>query len=432
MTATPPKPRVLIIAEAANPEWVSVPLIGWSLSRALGEVAQTHIVTQIRNREAFLRAGLTEGVDFTAIDSEKITRPLFKLGERLTMGKGKGWTALQAALSLAYPYFERLVWRQFSDALKRGEYDIVHRITPLSPTAPSSLAAKCQKIGVPFVIGPLNGGVPWPKGFDAARRKEREYLSYLRGFNRLRPAIRKGLKNASAILVASRFTQSELDKSARAKSIYLPENAVDPARFSVQAMHGRPCLNACFVGRMVPYKGPDILLEAAAPLLKSGRMTLVMIGDGPMLEALKNQARSLGIDQFVKFTGWLDHKDVQAEMVDCNLFAFPSIREFGGGVVLEAMALGIPPLIVDYAGPGELVRKETGFSVPIGSRQSIINGFQRELTRLQANPDLLRDTGTAGRDFVERHFTWSQKAQQIAEVYNWVLSRRAEKPSFFG
>ena len=157
-----------------------------------------------------------------------------------------------------------------------------------------------------------------------------------------------------------------------------------------------------------------------------------MIGDGPMLEALKNQARSLGIDQFVNFTGWLEHKDVQAEMVDCNLFAFPSIREFGGGVVLEAMALGIPPLIVDYAGPGELVRKETGFSVPIGSRQSIINGFQRELTRLQANPDLLRDTGTAGRDFVERHFTWSQKAQQIAEVYNWVLSRRAEKPSFFG
>ena len=107
------EPRVLVIAEACNPEWVSIPLEGWSHYRALRDVAAVHLVTQLRNREALLRAGLREGEDFTAIDSERVVGPLFRLANRLGGTGGKGWTLRTAAYSLAYPYFERLLWRQF-------------------------------------------------------------------------------------------------------------------------------------------------------------------------------------------------------------------------------------------------------------------------------------------------------------------------------
>ena len=174
-----------------------------------------------------------------------------------------------------------------------------------------------------------------------------------------------------------------------------------------------------------------MLLKAAAPLLRDGRMTLDVIGDGPLLNALKEQVHVDGLDKAVQFHGWIDHGAVQDIMTNCALFAFPSIREFGGGVVLEAMALGIPPLIVDYAGPGELVKSGLGFKVPIGSKSEIIAGFRKELEKIADNPDILPKMGEASRQYVQDKFTWDQKAKQVVQVYDWVLGKRKDRPQLF-
>lgn len=410
--------RALLIAESANPEWSSVPLIGWSLSSAIAKRTDAHIVTQIRNRDAFVRAGLREGVDFTAIDSEAIERPFWKLASWLRGEQGLGWTTQTALSSLAYPYFEHLVWKQFGPRIRAGEFGVVHRITPLTPTAPSSLARRCARAGVPFVLGPLNGGVPWPKGFDKERRREKEWLSYVRSAFRLLPGIRQTYRYASKVFVGSRFTLGDLPSRYRDKYVYMPENGIDPQRFcqTVKKRQDGP-LRAAFVGRLVPYKGPDMLLESALDLLRDGSMTIDIIGDGPMMDELRLFVQGQGLDSVVIFHGWVPNEKVQDVLCQCEILAFPSIREFGGGVVLEAMALGVVPVVVDYAGPGELVTSKTGLKVPIGARADIVSGFRAVLARLALSRSELHGLSEAARLHVQNEFVWTAKARQVIKLY---------------
>lgn len=414
------KPRVLVLAEAANPEWVSVPLVGWSLAQALREVADVHLVTQVRNRDAILRAGLVEGRDFTAIDSDSLERPLWRIGSALRLG----WTSKMALNALSYPYFERLVWRRFGAEIQAGGFDIVHRVTPLSPTVVSPIAARCASAGVPFVLGPINGGLPWPQAFDAARRKEKEWLSYVRGAYKILPGRRRMLHACSAILAGSHHTASEIPAEMQDKVVWMPENAIHPDRFGMpRERPAPPPLRACFVGRLVPYKGPDMLLEASSPLLTDGRLVLDIVGDGPMMAELRAQATGQGLDNAVTFHGWVAHKDVPEILGRAHILAFPSIREFGGGVVLEAMALGTVPLVVDYGGPGELVTEDTGYTVPIGTRSEIVKALRDRLSALAADPSSLATLSNAARARTLSDFTWSAKARNIASVYSRSLNR---------
>lgn len=426
-----PRPRVLLVASECNPEWVSTPLVGWSLTKAIRELTDAHLVTQIRNREAILRAGLREGTDFTAIDSEAVARRAYQLALKLRGGAGKGWTVGTAISAITYPYFEKILFDTFAHQIAAGEFALVHRVTPMSPTVPSSIAARVAAAGVPFVLGPLAGGVPWPKGFDSARRAENEYLSYVRSIHRLLPDYRATRRAASAIFVASRDAYGQVPRDQRRKCFYLPENAIDPARFTRRRTRRaqRP-VKCVFLGRLVPYKGADMLLEAAAPLLRTGAMTLSILGDGPQMPLLRQIVTRENVSDAVRLAGWVEHGRVQDYLADADLFTFPSIREFGGAVALEAMAVGLVPVVVDYGGLGELVTENTGYLLPIGTRQQIIERLRALLAHLCEHPQEIDVKSPAALRRAHEQFTWPAKARQIVQVYDWILGRRDDRPVF--
>lgn len=424
-------PRVLVIAEAANPDWVSVPLVGWHIASALREIANVHIVTQSRNRSAFLDRGMVEGRDFTAIDSEAVAAPFYKAAEKLRGGAGKGWTTVTALQSLAYPYFEHLVWKRFGDEIVAGTYDIVHRVTPLSPTSPSSLAKRCRLAGVPFLLGPLNGGLPWHPEFNQERVKEREWLSYCRKAYSYLPTIRSTYGNANAIIVGSCHTSKELSRYGR-PIIYIPENGIDTGRF----VRTRRCrkterkLRFVFVGRLVAYKGADIAIEACCHQLKLGRAQLDIIGDGPEMHLLKSLIARLGIESGVTLHGWKSHECVAEMLQAADVLVFPSVREFGGGVVLEAMACGVIPIVVDYGGPGELVTRNCGFAIPIGPRSTVTKDLEVVVAALVSGQHDLADMSAAAEKRVHRLYSWQAKANQISTVYQWLVGSCETPPDF--
>ncbi|MEL6793072.1 MAG: glycosyltransferase family 4 protein, partial [Pseudomonadota bacterium] len=208
--------------------------------------------------------------------------------------------------------------------------------------------------------------------------------------------------------------------------------AIDPDRFSLPPREGWDGpLRGCFIGRLVPYKGADMLIEAAAPLMREGRLELDFIGDGPMMEELKAQAAREGVGDAITWRGWVAHDQLQNVARESHLFTFPSVREFGGAVVLEAMTLGVVPVIVDYGGPGEHVIEGTGYKLPIGPRSEIISGLRAQLTRIADDPQALAAVSRAAYERVQRKYTWAAKAAQTHQVYEWILGRRAEKPDPF-
>jgi glycosyltransferase involved in cell wall biosynthesis len=183
------------------------------------------------------------------------------------------------------------------------------------------------------------------------------------------------------------------------------------------------------VGRLVPYKGADILLEAAAPLLRKERLYIDIVGDGPEMEHLRTMTKDLGISGSVELPGWIEHTALQDRLRRSDVFAFPSVREFGGGVVLEAMSLGIVPVVADYAGPSELVTDDTGYRIPMGDREALVAGFRKRLEALVIDPTGIRAMGRRARERVFELFSWEAKAAQTRRVYQWVLGD-ADKPDF--
>ena len=419
------KLRILLLAEACNPTWTSIPLEAYFLARALAarDDLDVTLVSQVRNRKALEADPIAKVVDLQIIDNEFVGRPFFKIGEWIRGGSQLSWTTSMAAAWPGYMVFEKMVYRRFAKDLRAGVFDLIHRISPVSPTMSSPLASMTK---VPMLLGPLNGGLPWPTDYPNLRKQEREWLSHVRGVYRWLPYYRSTYKNLRGVIAGSRHTASEIPAWFKGQRFYVPENGFDPERITSNENWTVPVPGKKFrfatVGRLVPYKGFDLTLQAMAQADVLRRdAELLVIGDGPLRGTLEAQAREFGLSSTVTFLGWIEHAKLQQHLRGAQAFVFPSLREFGGGVVVEAMACGLPPIVVDYGGPGEIVSAECGIRLPMAPREQLVAQLAQGMITLINDPAACRKMSNASIDRVRREFTWQRKADQIVAIYHDLL-----------
>ncbi|MGF1632706.1 MAG: glycosyltransferase family 4 protein [Phycisphaerae bacterium] len=227
-----------------------------------------------------------------------------------------------------------------------------------------------------------------------------------------RSLLRRKLQRAAFVACISDWHRRlyEEIEPASAGRLRVIRCGVDTTQFAPVPQERDGPLHLLTVCRLVEKKGVDALLRGAA---RFGRETgrawkLTIAGTGPLWQDLVAAAHKLDVEQHVAFLGAVPNEQVRQLVQEADVFALPCRVDRNGDkdgipvVLMEAMAAGLPVLAGDLEAIRELVKDgETGLIVDGTDDASVAAA----VARLEADPDLRRRLGQAGRGWVEQEFS---------------------------
>ncbi len=420
-----PGPRVALVSDLASLRMggEAALAVQWFAGlRARG--VDVTLIGHGRNREE-LEALFPQDRDrLLLVPADRLHRALFRAGRPLPHRVKMGTTRFASHL-----YTQALQRRELRRLIGAGEVDIVHQTMPVSPQEPSLLYG----LGVPVVIGPLNGGLEFPPAF----RERDPWLESVvtRAARAVGERVNRwipGKQQADLVLVANERTRRALPPGIGRRVATLTENGADvglwrPAEDGGAADDDRRPLRFVFMGRFVAWKGLDLLLEAFAQLRRR-RVTdrplrLEVWGHGVAQPRYEELARRLGVAPLTRFRGWLSKADSAARLRRAAALVLPSLWECGGAVVLEAMASGVPVIAAAWGGPAEYLDERCGILVPPHDRDALVGGLVDGMERLIREPALRARMGAAGRRKVLQRYAWDAKVERMLALYQETLRR---------
>ena len=183
-----------------------------------------------------------------------------------------------------------------------------------------------------------------------------------------------------------------------------------------------------FLGRLADWKGVDLLLKAFVPVTTKIDAVLEIIGGGEMRGELEAQTAHLGLSNKAIFSGWQSQDQCAIKLQQADVLVLPSLREPGGAVVLEAMAVGLPVIATNWGGPSDYIDATCGILVEPDSRENFVKGLTEAMLKLAQSPELRESMGRAGYSRVREHFDWERKVDRMIEIYQQTIDNSSSSP----
>lgn len=221
--------------------------------------------------------------------------------------------------------------------------------------------------------------------------------------------IHDGFMEAQNIsLIHSSIDLNRFNPQAITKGIFRKELGISPDEVLVG-----------MVANIVPYKGPEIFLEAAYNILeKRGGVRFFLIGEGDdaLEKKLKEEVKQKGLAKKIIFTGI--REDIPAVLADLDIFCLPSYEEGLGTAILEAMAMEKPVVATRVGGiPDSVIEGETGFLIDPGDSDNL----SQNILSLMDSPQKAKQMGKKGRLRIEQEFTLQTMTEKTEDLYKRLL-----------
>jgi colanic acid/amylovoran biosynthesis glycosyltransferase len=210
----------------------------------------------------------------------------------------------------------------------------------------------------------------------------------------------------------------------RRHGVYILPEALKVNSFTRAKQPQTAAFKVLFVGRLVPFKAPELAVEIIRNIVSRGvsDIVLTIVGDGPLMEKVKSIVDSCKLGNNIILLGSQNQERIIAEMSNSDVFLLPGITEKETGraeaqglVVQEAQAMELPVVVSDAGGMKYgLLEGKTGFI----AREGDVEQFVEYLLLLRNNESLRNNMGKLGRNFVKDNFDSKIIGDQLVEIYD--------------
>lgn len=388
-------------------------ILGWNLVLQLGKFHETYVLTHTSNKEAIEKRLPPEFYN-------KINFCYINLSPLLNFTKKR----IQV-----YAYLWQIKAYFIAKGLhKNNHFDVFHHITYANDWMASFIGAL---LPIPYIRGPGGGAHRVPREFvkeySLKEKLTQEIRSIGQWFFRHDPFFIISQNRARAILVCNQEAFDALPENWRAKAYFFPVNGISPEDLSLfESMQKRA--NESFVilsaGKLIKIKAFDLAIRTFKIFSDEVKKTkLIIIGEGPEHENLKKLVNKSNLEGKVIFQGWVSREKLLQEMLDCGVFLFPSLRDGGGNVVVEAMAAGKPVICLDAAGPGFHIKNEWGMKIKPSNPNQVIREMAESLKKLYYDEHLRIKMGVKAHQRAKEYYLWDRLGERLQEIYQEVLNK---------